>query len=78
MFLKNRSLAAPVAASSAPPSSAASEPPRMGSAPLYAVGVYTSNIHETVQQYQRVFGVVPQDFGTPTVAQPNGESVSVR
>ena len=52
--------------------------PRLGEAPLYAAGVYTPDVEETARQYERVFGVVPQDFGTPTPSAPDGSTVTLK
>ena len=57
---------------------ASSETPRIGNAPLYAVGVYTQDVDETARQYERVFGVVPADFKTASVVTPSGAMVKVR
>ena len=50
---------------------------RIGNAPLYAAGVYARDVQETAGHYQRVFGVEPQDFGTPTPSEPNRAAVSL-
>jgi len=51
---------------------------RIGNAPLYAVGVYTSDVRKTANHYEQILGVVPQDFGTPTPTTPDGSQVTLK
>lgn len=56
-------------------------PAAMGDAPLFAVGVTTSNIEETTRQYQRILGIVPKNLTGPediAVTEPDGAKVTLQ
>ena len=53
-------------------------PPKIGSSPLYALGIVTPHVEQTVEQYGRILGVGPGMQGQATNAAPDSPSVTAK
>lgn len=66
------------ALAAAPLLMAAGEPAKIGNAAFFAIGVVTPDVERTSAEYQRILGVVSEDFGYGEVTDPQGGLVSLK